>query len=91
MPVPKRKRSHARIAKAHANKGLKLKAFTCCANCKEVLPSHQACGECGYYKGIKVLVTRKERTMHRLQTRREHAERKKKYEKSSAPAAPSQE
>lgn len=83
MPVPKRKRSHARRAKAHANKGLKLKAFTACSNCKEVLLPHQACSECGYYKGAKVLVTKKERTLNRLQVRKEHAERKKKYTKEA--------
>lgn len=91
MPVPKRKRSHARIAKAHANKGLKLKAFTTCSNCNEVLCAHQACSACGYYKGVKVLVTKSERTMHRLKTRKEHAERRQKYQADATPAPAAQE
>ena len=54
MPVPKRKRSHSRIAKAHANKGYKIKSFTECATCKATIKPHQACHECGHYKGVKV-------------------------------------
>lgn len=75
MPVPKRKRSHSRIAKAHANKGYHAKSFTSCANCSEVLMPHQACKGCGYYKGSKVLKTKAERTAVRSHTRKAKEER----------------
>lgn len=70
MPVPKRKRSHSRIAKAHANKGYKIKAFTECHNCKAVINPHQVCSECGHYKGVKILKTKMERAMSRGEARK---------------------
>lgn len=85
MPVPKRKRSHSRIAKAHANKGYKAKAFTECKNCKAVILPHQVCEECGHYKGIKVLRTKMERSMARGQVRQEKAARAKQRETPAEP------
>ncbi len=70
MPVPKRKRSHARKHKRNANKGVKVKAFTSCQNCKEILMPHVACSSCGFYKGAKVLKTKQERTMRRSADRK---------------------
>jgi len=69
MPVPKRKRSHSRIAKSHANKRYKVKAFAECKNCKAVIAPHQVCAECGHYKGIKVIRTKMERSIARGQAR----------------------
>jgi len=77
MPVPKRKRSHARKSKRNANKGFAPKAFTQCPNCKEVTLPHQACKKCGHYKGVKVLVTKEERSLTRGKTRKAKAERQK--------------
>lgn len=85
MPVPKRKRSHSRIAKAHANKGYKVKAFTECKNCKAVIAPHQVCAECGHYKGIKVLRTKMERSMERGQVRQAKEARSKKHEVPAEP------
>lgn len=65
MPVPKRKRSRARIRKQFANKGIEVKAITGCQNCEAVLAPHQACRECGFYKGIKVLSTKADRAVRR--------------------------
>lgn len=70
MPVPKRKRSHARKHKRNANKGVKVKAFTSCTNCKEILMPHVACSNCGFYKGAKVLKTKQERSMRRSADRK---------------------
>jgi large subunit ribosomal protein L32 len=61
MPVPKRKRSRARRDKRFANKGLKMVAVAHCQQCRYPLKPHQACYECGYYKGVKVMVTKAER------------------------------
>jgi large subunit ribosomal protein L32 len=76
MPVPKRKRSHSRIAKAHANKRYKVKSFTECQNCKAVIRPHQVCPECGHYKGVKVLKTKMERAMARGEARKTKETRK---------------
>jgi large subunit ribosomal protein L32 len=70
MPVPKRKRSHSRIAMAHANKGYKIKAFTECQNCKTIIKPHTICCECGHYKGVKIMKTKIERAMARGEARK---------------------
>lgn len=89
MPVPKRKRSHSRIAKAHANKRYKVKSFTECQNCKAVIRPHQVCAECGHYKGVKVLKTKMERAMARGEARKVKETRK--AETQGAAVAPEQE
>ncbi len=66
MPVPKRKRSRARRDSRFANKGIKVKAISGCLNCKDPITPHTACKNCGFYKGVKVLVTKAERKVKRL-------------------------
>jgi len=65
MPVPKRKRSRSRRDKRFANKGIKVKQLTECANCQVPLATHQACSTCGFYKGVKVMVTKADRAVKR--------------------------
>jgi large subunit ribosomal protein L32 len=77
MPVPKRKRSHARKNKRNANKQFAIKALTNCLNCKEVILPHQACKKCGFYKGVKILTTKMDRSLIRGKARKEKSERKK--------------
>ena len=77
MPVPKRKRSHSRIAKAHANKRFEVRPFTECSNCKAIINPHQVCAECGLYKGKKILKTKMERSMARGEARKTKAARQK--------------
>jgi large subunit ribosomal protein L32 len=71
MPVPKRKRSRARRDSRFANKGVKVKSFSKCPteNCSAPALPHQACKECGRYKGVKVLRTKNERVVKRVETR----------------------
>ena len=76
MPVPKRKRSRARRDKRFANKGIKPKSLTECANCKEPLATHAACRGCGHYKGKKVLSTKADREVKRAVTRTAQQARK---------------
>jgi len=75
MPVPKRKRSHARKHSRDANKGLDVKAVTACKNCNAVIIPHVVCKECGHYKGRKIMVTKVERAMKRGQVRKAQQER----------------
>jgi large subunit ribosomal protein L32 len=70
MPVPKRKRSKARRDKRFANKFIKPKSFNSCKECSEPLAPHQACVKCGFYKGVKVLVTKSERGQKRVEERK---------------------
>lgn len=69
MPVPKRKRSRARRDSRFANKGIKVKSITGCLNCKAPLAPHQACKECGFYKGVKFLRTKDDRLVDRTHVR----------------------
>ena len=71
MPVPKRKRSRARRDKRFANKGVKVKMFASCKHCQEPLCPHQACKNCGHYKGVKVAKTKTERSEQRTVVRTE--------------------
>jgi len=76
MPVPKRKRSRSRRDKRFANKGIKVKALAKCQNCQSPLAAHQACPACGFYKGVKVLVTKAERAVRRGEERQARAKKK---------------
>jgi large subunit ribosomal protein L32 len=80
MPVPKRKRSHARKHSRDANKGLDVKAVTSCKNCNAVILPHQVCKECGHYKGRKIMVTKMERAIKRGQARKSQQERSAKHQ-----------
>ena len=65
MPVPKRKTSRARRDSRSADKAIKPKAICLCSNCSAPLCPHQACLDCGFYKGSKVLRTKNERLAKR--------------------------
>lgn len=73
MPVPKRKRSRARRDSRFANKGLKAKAFHFCANCQDSLMPHQVCRTCGYYKGVKIMQTKLDRKLKRVEIKQTRA------------------
>lgn len=83
MPVPKRKRSRARRDSRFANKGIKVKAISGCSNCQDPIVPHSACQKCGFYKGVKVLVTKADRTAKRLMVKAA----KKSTKKSNEPQA----
>lgn len=88
MPVPKRKRSRARRDSRFANKGIKIKSITQCRNCSEptALVPHTACMKCGYYKGVKVLTTKEERSQKRAELSAARGEKRK----AKAPEAPAE-
>lgn len=82
MPVPKRKRSRQRRDTRFANKGIKASAFSSCSQCQEVIMPHQVCKGCGFYRGRKVLATKAERAVKRVEVRSS----KERYAKSSSQA-----
>ena len=92
MPVPKRKTSKARRNKRHANKGLDVSSFTHCANSGAPMMSHTVCLESGYYKGVKVMRTKKDRLEARGQKRQEQEAKMKQAQEAahakSEPKAP---
>ncbi len=80
MPVPKRKVSHSRKRMRSACKGIKPKAFAACKNCEKPIRPHQVCAACGFYKGVKIFVTKMERTVKRDEVKK--AKEKKVNEES---------
>lgn len=70
MPVPKRKTSKARRNNRNANKNVTASSFMDCKNCGNVNLPHQVCKSCGFYKGVKVMVTKLDRAMSRGESRK---------------------
>ncbi len=75
MPVPKRKTSKSRRDKRQSTKFLRPQAITMCNNCGHPLLPHQACESCGFYKGIKVITTKRDRLVKRGEVRQVQAQR----------------
>jgi len=71
MPVPKRKRSKSRRDKRFANKGIKETSLVLCQQCQHPLVPHQACSACGFYKGVKVFITKADRGLERKKQQKE--------------------
>ena len=67
MAVPKRKQSKARSRSRCTHKVEHVKSITNCLNCSAPLNTHQVCGTCGFYKGVKVLTTKADRSVKRGQ------------------------
>lgn len=82
MPVPKRKRSKSRRDKRFANKGLEVKTFTSCAQCSAATMPHQVCATCGFYKGVKIMATKLDRNIKRVETRQAQAKNKQQAQAS---------
>jgi len=56
MPNPKRRHSHARRNRRRAHDHLKLPALAECPHCHEMKLAHQACKNCGYYRGREAVL-----------------------------------
>lgn len=83
MPVPKRKRSKRRRDQRFANKGMKVKAISKCAQCAKPIQTHVACKECGFYKGVKVLATKADRGVKRQEVKAVQAKNAKPTEETN--------
>lgn len=78
MPVPKRKRSRARRDKRFANKGMEVASIGACKNCQAPIVPHVVCAGCGFFKGRKVLTTKADRSLKRIEQKSLVQERKNK-------------
>ncbi len=61
MAVPKRKQSKSRRNKRRTQQTVVMPPIIHCAQCGAPIIPHNACSECGYYKGRKVDHTVKEK------------------------------
>jgi len=85
MPCPKRKASKARRNKRSANHALLVQTFTTCPNSGTPIMPHTVCLESGYYKGVKVMVTKSDRLEKRNQKRQTiKARQEERLQKSQA-------
>ncbi|MBS3818318.1 50S ribosomal protein L32 [bacterium] len=60
MANPKRKHSRSRKGKRRSHHALQLPSLSLCSNCGNPKSPHQACPECGYYKGRQVMEGKEE-------------------------------
>lgn len=56
MAVPKNKVSKQRSNKRFANWKVSTPNLSECSQCKELIPGHTVCSNCGYYNGRQVVV-----------------------------------
>ena len=67
MAVPKRKHSKRRSRSRCTHQVEQVKSITSCLNCSTPLNTHQVCHACGFYKGVKVMATKADRSVKRGQ------------------------
>lgn len=68
MAVPKRKTSKARRnRRASANKAMSMKNVAYNPNSGSAIAPHTVCPKTGYYKGVKVIVTKADRDARRAE------------------------
>jgi large subunit ribosomal protein L32 len=67
MAVPKRKQSKSRSRSRCTHKVEHVMSITQCQNCSNPLNTHQVCQACGFYKGVKVMATKADRSVKRGQ------------------------
>ncbi len=65
MPVPKRQHSKSRRDKRSAGKHKIPVVAGSCGTCKTSSIQHSVCLGCGFYKGVKILRTKSERSQER--------------------------
>ena len=61
MATPKGKISKARKHSRQANWKLSLPTIVECPQCHQMKLSHRVCKQCGYYKGVQVVVKNEEK------------------------------
>ncbi len=76
MPVPKRKTSKARRDQRSSTAYIRPQAIAVCLQCDHPVIPHVVCMECGFYKGRKVMRTKSDRTLKRME-KKQSAEQKK--------------
>ncbi len=73
MAVPKRKWSRSRTRSRQSHKALEIKPFTYCPESGLPVAPHTVCAKSGYYKGVKVFVTKFERSEMRAEKSKNRA------------------
>jgi large subunit ribosomal protein L32 len=69
---------------------MEVKSFGKCPNCEDAVLPHQACKNCGHYKGAKVIETKLERVVKRAQSRQAKQAREAAGAKSEASGSASE-
>ncbi len=53
--VPIKRHSKSKVGRRRSHLALKPLSIVACPNCKAPVKGHRVCGNCGFYKGKKVL------------------------------------
>ncbi|MCL1827078.1 MAG: 50S ribosomal protein L32 [Candidatus Cloacimonetes bacterium] len=59
MPVPKRRQSKSRRDLRRTQDALAVPTWTTCGQCGEACRPHHICEKCGFYKGKKIVESKK--------------------------------
>lgn len=79
MPVPKRKTSKARRDQRSSSWFIRTKSFSSCSECEHPLNPHQACANCGFYKGRKVIKAQVDRDLRQKKSYALKEEQQRQY------------
>lgn len=55
MAVPKKRRSKSKKRIKKSSWKIERPALTTCTQCQAVIPTHQTCPACGFYKGRQII------------------------------------
>ncbi len=79
LPGHRRTSSHKRRRASHF--ALQAKHHTLCSHCQQPVPPHQACLNCGYYRGRQILKIKSKLSAKAKAKAKAKAETKKEEEK----------
>jgi large subunit ribosomal protein L32 len=61
MAEPKKRMTSTRSGARRSHDALLRKSLVSCSNCKQSVPPHTVCQNCGFYRGKKVLTLKSEK------------------------------
>jgi len=74
LPGHRRTSSHKRRRASHF--ALSATSLTVCAHCKKPVVPHQACANCGYYRGRQVIKVKSKVLSRATKTKKEKTDKK---------------
>ncbi len=85
MPVPRQRHTKSKRNRQRSHQALKLLHLAKCPKCGQSILAHQACKNCGTYKGREVINVLKKLTKREQKKRRKELEVQEAQAKASKP------
>ena len=77
MSVPKHRKTHSKTRMGRSHDALKVAKPAVCPKCSAAIRPHQACSECGHYKGKQVKATKADVMLKRDDKRKKREQKDK--------------